>query len=48
MLDPYLTTLGVILGLLILGLIMQVINHVRILKIERSIKERLDDLCIRK
>ena len=34
---PILITQGICLGLLILGLIIQTINHVRILKLEKKI-----------
>lgn len=33
----FLITLGVILGLIMTGLVLQVMNHVRVLKLERRI-----------
>jgi len=42
-------TASVTLGLIILTVIMQAINFVRIMRIEREIKEKLDEhLCLRK
>lgn len=43
-----LITTSVTLGLVILGLIMQAINYVRISKYEREIKEMINDLRLRK
>lgn len=43
-----LITTSVTLGLVILGLIMQAINYVRISKYEREIKEMINDLRVRK
>ena len=40
--------LAIVLGLLVLGLILQVMNHVRMMKLEKKIKEKVDDLCLRK
>lgn len=40
-------TTSATLGLVLLAVIMQAINFVRIMRIEKKIKEKLDDLCLR-